>query len=59
LAVVGVFSRSGTRYTVYRTNRGTLLVQGKAVTAENAGIDLPPGELLVEIPAELLTRADL
>jgi hypothetical protein len=43
--------------TVYRTNRGTLVVQGYAVTAETAGIDLPPGELLVEIPADLLEAA--
>jgi hypothetical protein len=43
--------------TVYRTNRGTLVVQGYAVTAETAGVDLPPGELLVEIPADLLHAA--
>ena len=43
--------------TVYRTNRGTLVVQGYAVTGESAGVDLPPGELLVEIPADLLRQA--
>jgi hypothetical protein len=43
--------------TVYRTNRGTLVVQGYAVTAREAGLDLPPGELLVEIPADLLQEA--
>jgi len=43
--------------TVYRTNRGTLVVQGYAVTAGSAGVDLPPGELLVEIPADLLRQA--
>ena len=43
--------------TVYRTNRGTLVVQGYAVPAGTAGVDLPPGELLVEIPADLLRAA--
>jgi hypothetical protein len=43
--------------TVYRTNRGTLVVQGYAVTAGAAGVELSPGELLVEIPADLLRQA--
>jgi hypothetical protein len=43
--------------TVYRTNRGTVVVQGYAVPLDSAEIDLPPGELLVEIPAELLQQA--
>ncbi|MCM4079010.1 hypothetical protein [Paractinoplanes hotanensis] len=43
--------------TVYRTDRGTVLVQGYAVTSSQAGIDLPPGELLVEVPADLLAAA--
>jgi hypothetical protein len=43
--------------TVYRTNRGTLVVQGYRVSADEAGIDLPPSELLVEIPADLLAAA--
>lgn len=43
--------------TVYRTDRGTLVVQGYAVNAQVAGVDLPPGELLVEIPADLLRSA--
>jgi hypothetical protein len=43
--------------TVYRSDRGTLVVQGYAVSAERAGFDLPEGELLVEIPVELLTQA--
>jgi hypothetical protein len=33
------------------------VVQGYAVTADEAGIDLPKGELLVEIPADLLGAA--
>ena len=39
--------------TVYETDRGTVLVQGGAVT----GITTPDGELLVEIPRELLIEA--
>ena len=40
--------------TVYRTERGTYVIQGYAVDGTRAGIDLPAGELLVEIPADLL-----
>ena len=43
--------------TVYRSDRGTLVVQGYPITAEQAGVDLPPGEMLVEIPIDLLTSA--
>lgn len=43
--------------TVYRSDRGTLVVQGYAISAERAGVELPDGELLVEIPIELLTQA--
>jgi hypothetical protein len=43
--------------TVYRTDRGTYVVQGYTLTAEAAGVDLPAGEQLVEIPAELLAEA--
>ncbi|GAA2644822.1 hypothetical protein [Paractinoplanes durhamensis] len=43
--------------TVYVSGTGTLVVQGYAVPAERAGIDVPEGELLVEIPLDLLTEA--
>lgn len=43
--------------TIYESDRGTLVVQGYAISARQAGIDLPDGELLVEIPVDLLTRA--
>jgi hypothetical protein len=44
---------SGSCPTVYRTDRDTVLVQGTAAT----GITVPDGELLVEIPRELLLEA--
>jgi hypothetical protein len=43
--------------TVYESGPGTLVVQGYTVSAERAGIDLPDGETLVEIPVELLAEA--
>jgi hypothetical protein len=43
--------------TVYRTSRNTFVVQGYTVNAETAGVDLPAGEQLVEIPAELFDAA--
>ncbi|GAA2634035.1 hypothetical protein [Paractinoplanes durhamensis] len=39
--------------TVYRTDRDTVLIQGYATTA----ITPPDGELLVEIPRDLLLEA--
>nr|WP_296074749.1 hypothetical protein [uncultured Actinoplanes sp.] len=47
---------SGSCPTLYETNRGTYVVQGFVVGAQ-AGIDVPDGESLVEIPAELLAEA--
>ena len=43
--------------TVYLTNRGTVVIQGYPVPARAAGIELPPEELLVEIPTDLLSAA--
>jgi len=45
--------------TVYRTSRDTLVIQGYTVDAEEAGVGVPPGERLVEIPVELLRAAAL
>lgn len=42
--------------TIYKSDRGTLVVQGYAVSAAQAGVDLSDGELLVEIPVDLLTQ---
>jgi hypothetical protein len=46
----------GTCPTVYRTDRGTLVVQGTVVADPEAlsGVDLPAHETLVEVPADLL-----
>jgi hypothetical protein len=44
---------SGTCPTVYHTDRDTVLVQGAAAT----GVTVGDGELLVEIPTELLLEA--
>lgn len=48
---------SGTCPTVYLSDRGTLLVQGYVVEPDTAGISLPVGEKLVEIPIDLLRSA--
>jgi len=48
---------SGSCPTVYQSSSGTLVVQGFAVSAESAGIDVPEGEMLVEIPLDLLAEA--
>ncbi len=57
LTLVASLCGTGTCPTVYRTDRGTLVVQGYTVAPENAGIDVPAGEQLVEIPADLLAAA--
>jgi len=36
---------------------GTVVVQGYSVSGERAGIDVPDGEMLVEIPVDLLIEA--
>ncbi|MBW1601899.1 hypothetical protein JJV70_07200 [Streptomyces sp. JJ66] len=41
--------------TIYRTDRGTLLVQGE--TPDHHGLQIPAHENLVEIPTELLQKA--
>jgi hypothetical protein len=42
--------------TVYRTDRGTLVIQGYRFDPADAGATLPAGEQMVEIPAELIAR---
>jgi hypothetical protein len=57
LRAVANMCSAGSCPTVYETGSGTLVVQGFAVTAESAGIDVPEGEMLVEIPVGLLAEA--
>jgi hypothetical protein len=57
LRVVANMCNSGACPTVYETGSGTVVVQGFAVAATRAGIDVPDGEALVEIPVELLAEA--
>ncbi|GAA2713826.1 hypothetical protein Apa02nite_056710 [Actinoplanes palleronii] len=59
LELLATTCSSGTCPTVFRSDRGTILIQGYAVDAQQSGVTLAPGELLVEIPAELLTAAHL
>jgi hypothetical protein len=48
---------SATCPTVYRTDRDTVVIQGYTVVAGDVGVELPEGERLVEIPADLLLAA--
>lgn len=48
---------SGSCPTVYDSGRGTIVIQGYTVSADHAGVALPAGEQLVEIPVELLRNA--
>ena len=43
--------------TVYRSERQTVVVQGYAVSDTEAGLTVPDGERLVEIPIDLLLAA--
>jgi hypothetical protein len=45
--------QGGTCPAVYVTDRGTLVVQG-AIVPDAEGVNVPAGEALVEVPAELL-----
>jgi hypothetical protein len=42
---------------VYKTDRGTLVIQGYAVAGGQVGVELPAGEMLVEIPVDLIKGA--
>jgi hypothetical protein len=51
----------GTCPTLYATDRGTIVVQGYLVDdaeVRDSDVELGDGEALVEIPAELLARAN-
>ena len=50
--------KNGNCPTVYRSDRGTLVVQGYTVVSDDAeGLTLPAGESLVEIPLDVLQDA--
>lgn len=57
LRTISSYCGTGTCPTVYDSGRGTIVVQGYAVTGSHAGVTLPDGEQLVEIPFELLVNA--
>lgn len=57
LTLVTSLCGNGSCPTVYKTDRGTLVIQGYTVTPQTVGIDVPSGEQLVEIPADLLAAA--
>lgn len=42
---------------VYETENKTIVVQGFTVNPAKVGIELPPGEMMVEIPRYVLERA--
>ncbi|MEU4238701.1 hypothetical protein [Actinoplanes sp. NPDC026619] len=49
---------SGSCPTVYSTgDPATVVVQGFAMTGDQAGIDVPEGEVLIRIPRDLLAEA--
>ena len=57
LQTISAQCSSGTCPTVYDSGRGTIVVQGYTVIGDHAGVALPDGEQLVEIPVELLITA--
>jgi len=57
LTLVTSLCGTGSCPTVYQSNRGTMVVQGYPVSANAAGVQLPEGEFLVEIPEDVLLEA--
>lgn len=59
LRMLATTSGGGNCPTLYETDRGTIVVQGYVVDDPEALADLQdvlPGETVVEVPLELLTR---
>jgi hypothetical protein len=42
--------------TIYRTDRGTLVLQGYTFEPSSAGTEIPAGERMIEVPVELLAE---
>jgi hypothetical protein len=57
LRTVANLCGSGACPTIFENGPETLLVQGFVVAPEHAGLDIPEGEMLVQIPKELLMEA--
>ncbi|MFI5895820.1 hypothetical protein ACIA5D_37560 [Actinoplanes sp. NPDC051513] len=57
LPVLASQCSGGTCPTVYGTDRQTVVVQGYVVNGDSAGVEVPEGERLVEIPTEILLAA--
>jgi len=57
LTLVTSLCGTGSCPTVYQSNRGTMVVQGYPVSASAAGVAVPAGEFLVEIPEDVLLEA--
>jgi hypothetical protein len=57
LRVLAETCTAGACPTVYQSDRGTVVVQGYVMSAQHAGVDVPHGESLVEIPLDLLIEA--
>jgi hypothetical protein len=54
LTLLATTCASGTCPTIFKSDRGTYVIQGYAVNAAQAGVTLAHDELLIEIPSELL-----
>jgi hypothetical protein len=50
------FCAAGECPTIYRTDRGTLVLQGYVFEPQTAGTAVPAGEQMIEIPVELLAE---
>lgn len=66
LTFMGITSKQGGCPTLYRTERGTIVIQGTTVTDPDAlaemrrhGNGIPSYESAVEVPAELLRFVDV
>jgi hypothetical protein len=57
LSILASQCGGGTCPTVYGTDRGAVVVQGYVVSGDSAGVEVPVGEHLVEIPTEILLAA--
>jgi hypothetical protein len=57
LVVLAGQCSTGTCPTVYGKDRETVVVQGYVVSGDSAGVEVPDGERLVEIPTSVLLAA--